>query len=243
MASHYNLPRPLHSISANSDPLSNRPGLLSVHLNGCLRDYPNVTFSIRQYGQRASQPDAWYQTLITDLLNHPVLFIGTELEEVGLWQYIEYRRQRLATEVEMRPASYLVSPSLPAARAGLLKKFNINWIPATEEEIFTEVLADVSSEAEMGHSELRRRYRPATPSSALLQLAQLRLRPAPDDLSFFLMGRTPTWADIQEGFAVERWFERGLLADIRETHYDIVLLTGTAARATAAAPLDRGDCS
>ena len=230
MASHYNLPRPLHSISADNDPLSNQPGLLSVHLNGCLRDYPNVTFSIRQYGQRASQPDAWYQTLVTDLLNHPILFIGTELEEIGLWQYIELRKQRHATEVEMRPASYLASPSLPAARAGLLKGFNINWIRATEEEIFTEVLADASPEAQMGHGELRRRYRPITPSSALLPLAQLRVRPAPDDLSFFLMGRTPTWADIQTGgFAVERWFERGLLADIRETRYDIILLTGTAA--------------
>jgi len=170
-----------------------------------------------------------YQTLITDLLNRPILFIGTELEELGLWQYLELRRQRAATDVEMRPASYLVSPSLPDARIGLLKRFNINWIPATEEEIFTEVLADASAEAEMGHAELRRRYQPATPSSALHPLAELRLRPAADDLSIFLIGRTPTWADIQEGFAVERWFERGLLADIREANYDIVLLTGTAA--------------
>lgn len=229
IASHYSLPRPLHSISANSDPLIVQSGLLSVHLNGRLGDYPNVTFSIRQYGQRASQPDVWYQTLITDLLNRPILFIGTELEELGLWQYIELRRQRSATEVEMRPASYLVSPSLPEARVGLLKRFNINWISATEEEIFIEVLADASSEAEMGHAELRRRYQPITPSSALRPLTELRLRPAPDDLSIFLIGRTPTWADIQQGFAVERWFERGLLTDIREAHYDVVLLTGTAA--------------
>jgi Mrp family chromosome partitioning ATPase len=229
IAGHYNLPRSLHAISANNDPLSDQQGLLSVHLNGCIRDYPSVTFSIRQYGQRASQPDAWYQALITDLLNHPILFIGTELEELGLWQYMELRRQRLAMEVEMRPASYLVSPSLPMARAGLLKRFNINWIQATEEQIFAEVLADASSEAERGHAELRRRYQQITASSALHPLAKLRLRPAPDDLSLFLMGRTPVWDDIQHGFAVERWFERGLLADIRGANYDVVLLTGTAA--------------
>jgi Mrp family chromosome partitioning ATPase len=174
-------------------------------------------------------PDPWYQTLITDLLNRPILFIGTELEELGLWQYMELRRQRSATDVEMRPASYLVSPSLPAARVGLLKRFNINWIPATEEEIFTEVLADASSEAEMGHAALRQRYQPTTASSALHPLAELRLRPAPDDLSIFLIGRTPTWADIQEGFAIERWFERSLLADVLNANYEIVLLTGTAA--------------
>ncbi len=229
MSGHYNFPRQLHSISAHMDPLFVQSGLLIVHLNGRLQDYPNVTFSIRQYGQRANQPDAWYQTLVTDLLNRPVLFIGTELEELGLWQYMELRRQRSASEVEMRPASYLVSPSLPTARAGLLKRFNINWVQATEEEFFQDVLADATAEAELGHAELRRRSQPTTPSSSLHPLAELRLQPAIDNLSVFLIGRTPTWADIQTGFAVERWFERRLLTDVTNSRYDIVLLTGTAA--------------
>jgi hypothetical protein len=229
IAAHYDLPRTVHAISAIHEPLLTQPGLLSIHLNGRLRDYPNVTFSIRQYGQRASGPDGWYQTLVSDLLNHPILFIGTELEELGLWQYIELRRQRSATEVEMRPASYLVSPDLPAAREGLLKRFNINWIKATEEEFFAQVLSGATSEAEMGHAELRRRYQPSTASSALHPLAELRLRPGPSDLSVFLIGRTPTWADIQSGFAVERWFEHALLNEVRDSSCDIALLTGTAA--------------
>jgi len=229
IAAHYNLPRPLHSLSAAADPLFVQSGLLSVHLNGRLRDYPDVTFSIRQYAQRAGQPDAWYQTLITDLLYRPILFIGTELEELGLWQYMELRRQRSTAQVEMRPASYLVSPSLPNARAGLLRRFNINWVRASEEEFFNDVLADASAQAELGHAELRRQTQPTTPFSALHPLAELRLHPRVDDLSIFLIGRVPTWADIQEGFAVERWFESGLLADISNANYDLVLLTGTAA--------------
>jgi Mrp family chromosome partitioning ATPase len=228
-AAHFSLPRPLHSLAAQTDPLFMQPGLLSIHLNGRFRDYPDITFSLRQYGQRASQPDPWYQSLVTDLLNRPVLFIGTELDELGLWQYIELRRQRSANEVEMRPASYLVSPSIPIARAGLLKRFNVNWIEATEEDFFNVVLADATAEAEIGLAELRRRTQHTTPSAALHPLAELRLQPAVDELSVFLIGRTPTWADIQDGFAVERWFEQGLLTDVLNAKYDIVLLTGTAA--------------
>jgi Mrp family chromosome partitioning ATPase len=229
IASHYSLQRPLNAISATTDAFISQPGLLSIHLNGRLRDFPNITFSIRQYGQRASQPDAWYQTLVADLLNHPIVFVGTVLEEPGLWQYIELRRQRSGAEVEMRPASYLVSPSLPVARAGLLKNFNINWINATEEEFFETVLETATIEAELGHAELRQRYQTTSYSSRLKPVSELREQEPPDDLSLFLMGRTPTWADLQEGFAVERWFERDLLADARSNNYSIILLTGTAA--------------
>jgi hypothetical protein len=229
VAAYYNLPRTLHAISATVDAFVQYPDLLSIHLNGRLCDYPNVTFSIRQYGQRANQPDVWYQTLVADLLNHPVVFIGTVLDEPGLWQYIELRRQRSGAEVEMRPASYLVSPSLPAARAALLKNFNINWITATEEEFFKAVLEDTAAEAAMGHAELKQRYQATPLSSKLNPVAELREQPPPDDLSLFLIGRTPTWADVQKGFAVERWFESGLLADARSSNYEIILLTGTAA--------------
>ena len=229
VAGRYVLPRPLYAISGPTDPLLSHEGLLSVHLNGRLRDYPNVTFSIRQYGQRASQPDAWYQTLVADLLTYPVLFIGTVLDEPGLWQYIELRRQRAASQVEMRPASYLVAPSLPDARAALLKRFNIDWIEATEEQIFAEVFKDATDETRSGHSALKRRYQEESISSVLEPLAQVRECEPLEDLSLFLLGRTPVWADIQDGFAVERSFERPLLTNVLTGNHDVVVLTGTAA--------------
>jgi hypothetical protein len=229
LAVHYDLPRSLHAISGPSDPLIPYPGLLSVHLNGRLRDFPQVTFSVRQYGQRASQPDAWYQTLVADLLTYPVVFIGTVLDEPGLWQYIELRRQRAASQVEMRPPSYLVTPSLPEARAALLKRFNIDWIEATEESIFRDVFRDATVEAERGHSQLRSRYEGCGNSPVLAPLAQLRQSDTHEDLGLFLQGRTPVWADIQNGFAIERSFEQPLLANVLEGNHSIVVLTGTAA--------------
>ena len=234
VAAHYGLPRPLNPVSATTDAFVAQSGLLSIHLNGRLRDFPNVTFSVRQYGQRASQPDVWYQTLVADLLNHPILFIGTVLEEPGLWQYIELRRQRSKVEVEMRPSSYLVSPDIPVARAGLLRNFNINWIKATEEEFFNVVLKDATAEAARGHSELKHRYQVTSYSSRLRSVSELREQESAGDLGLFLIGRTPTWADLQNGFAIERWFEKTLLADAQSGDYSIILLTGTAASGKSA---------
>jgi hypothetical protein len=229
IAAHYDLPRPLIAISGNIDSFVTHPGLLSVHLNGRLKDFPEITFSARQYGQRASRPDGWYQTLVADLLNHPVLFIGTTLDEPGLWQYIELRRQRTPSEVEMRPASYLVSPEIPAAKAALLKQYNINWIEAREDEFFATALANVPAESELGHAKLSQRYQISAPGLSLKPVAELRKAPAIDDLGVFLLGREPTWADLQGGFAIERSFDKQLLNEVLTGNHQLVMLTGTAA--------------
>jgi hypothetical protein len=112
----YQLPRPIESISAlNHAPIQSN-NLLSVHLNGRLADFPNVTFSVRQYGRRLGGPDPWYEMLTTELLSNPVLFVGTALDEPGLWQHLELRQQRNEGDVELRPPSYLVTPTLSRAR-------------------------------------------------------------------------------------------------------------------------------
>jgi hypothetical protein len=79
----FELPRQIQSVSALTDglPTDATGNLLSIHLNGRANDYPQVTFSQRQYGERTARPDPWYQHLVTDLAGHPVLFIGTVLDE------------------------------------------------------------------------------------------------------------------------------------------------------------------
>lgn len=74
------LPRPIRSVSALSSPL---PGtdeaLWVIHLNGTMGDFPEMTFSQRQYGERTARPDPWYSHLVADLSGRPVLFVGTQL--------------------------------------------------------------------------------------------------------------------------------------------------------------------
>ena len=140
----FNLPRPLEIVSAIAqEPLSSQDRLLSVHLNGTINDFPNVTFSQRQYGERLAHPDLWYQALIRDLRSSPVVFVGTTLDEPALWQHIEMRGRK-GQGRELRPGSYLVSPSLPTARRAILKDhFNIDWIPLKAGQFVEQVLSEL----------------------------------------------------------------------------------------------------
>jgi len=230
VASHFQLPRDLRSLCGSRDGVPVGNALLSIHLNGRLRDFPEVTFSGPQYGQRLATPEIWYQALATDLVNHPVLFVGTVLEEPLLWQHIEMRRQRGANTVEMRPPSYLVTPCLPPARAALLKRYNVDWIAATEEEFYEEVLAPARAEAELGQAALSNRFMEGRSRVSLRQLSDLRKADSEDcDAASFLLGREPVWADLTQGFAITRAFEKPLLDDIEAGSPQVVLLTGTAA--------------
>jgi len=228
VGAHSALPRELRSLSGQRDGIPVTQDLLSVHLNGRLRDFPDVTFSAPQYGQRLARAEVWYQTLVADLLNHPVLFVGTALEEPGLWQHIELRQQRQREVMELRPPSYLVSPHLPAARAALLKRFNIDWIEATEEEFFDAALTDTAVESALGHQVLSRRFHPSRGRVLIRRLSELRQESDPDDLAMFLLGREPHWKDLSDGYAIERDFEAEVLANAATGANDVVLITGTA---------------
>ena len=128
------LPRRPRAVSAMNSP---EPGerradhniIDVIHLNGTLADLPNdVTFSTLQYAERPSRPDPWYVCLVADLLSRPVIFIGTSLDEPPLWQYLELRRQKGGRrDRELRPRSYLVTPTLLRSRRALLAEFNIVW--------------------------------------------------------------------------------------------------------------------
>ena len=85
----YQLPRELKSVSATSATVYGQPKRLPadvleiVHLNGTLNDLPdNVTFSVSQYSERLSREEPWYNQLIVDLLSRPVVFVGTQLDEL-----------------------------------------------------------------------------------------------------------------------------------------------------------------
>lgn len=224
------LPRAITSISASVHQTPQTNDLLSIHLNGKLRDFPHVTFSARQYAQRASMPDPWYELLTSDLLSSPVLFVGTVLDEPGLWQHIELRSLRNQGDVELRPPSYLVSPSLSPAKAALLRRYNVEWVKATESEYYRDVLADATSQAEQGHQAIRRLHQPQTASSSIHAISRLRLSTPSTGLELFLQGREPAWADIQPGgFAVVRSYENELRELLAGGGSQLLLLTGNAA--------------
>jgi hypothetical protein len=224
----FDLPRRLNVISAIAqEPITTRNGLASVHLNGKLEDFPNVTFSQRQYGERLAQPDLWFQALVRDLRAMPVVYVGTTLDEPPLWQHIEMRGRRQARSRELRPGSYLVSPALSAARRANLKEhFNVDWIPLTTEEFAERVLSQLE-EAQRAGIQYFVDQSAVQPAHALLDVADLRAQPA-QDLREYVMGREPVWADLsEEGFAVPREFEGRIEADLEEKDARALIITGT----------------
>lgn len=228
VARSFDLPRGLEIVSAVRDePLGSRDRLLSVHLNGTLEDFPNVTFSQRQYAERLAQAELWFQTLVADLRAMPVVYVGTTLDEPSLWQHIEMRGRKQRGR-ELRPGSYLVSPSLTAARRAILKDhFNVDWIPLSAEDLASEVLGQLADAQREGIRQLVAQA--AGPrESVLLDVASLRTQPA-QDLREYVMGREPVWADLGEaGFAITREFEADIQPNIDESAARALLLTGTA---------------
>ena len=135
----YNLRRLVSSISATSDKygeLLNGSDLEVVHLNGTLGDdLDSLIFSATDYSNRRAGLDIWYRQCVTDIVSRPVVFVGTELDESPLWDYLAIRGDKGIRGLrELRPGSLLVGPSLNAARQLMLKELHVDWIPMTAED-------------------------------------------------------------------------------------------------------------
>lgn len=224
------LPRQIESVSALRDPLpAESERLAVVHLNGDLNDLPDVTFSQRQYGERQATWDLWYANLARELKHHPVLYVGTSLNEPPLWQYIEQRGPR-GSGPELRPGSYLVADALALARRVALTEYNVTWVEGTQESFCAEVLSQLTDQAREGQRLRSRRRSDVTGEGApvLMSLEDVSHDSA-DDAREFLRGREPRWSDFMgDGFAVVREIDRRLPTELAERACRIVLITGTA---------------
>lgn len=225
----FDLPRPLHPISALSEPAPTPEydALQVIHLNGTLEDLPDVTFSFRQYGERLGKPDLWYANLARELKVHPVLYVGTSLDEPPLWTYVEERGSR-RTQREIRPGSFLVSPQLDRARSVALSGYNVFWVKMTAAEFAGRVLPRLSDEAESGIREIEYRRRSERGGPPVSRVSELQHDSQKDEREF-LLGREPRWSDFDdEGFAVTRDFDVKLAELYSESSARLLVITGTA---------------
>jgi hypothetical protein len=234
--SHYDLPRPVIAISATSTALpasyeSPMNQLQVIHLNGTLADIPDqITFSVTQYAERISRQEPWYVQLASDLLVHPILFVGTEIDEPPLWQHVLLRKMR-GSGRELRPRSYLVKPSLNEARKVYLSQFNVQWIPASREDFFTKLLIETKESCVRGQAFLSEYYKDLEKSKKLREVAELAI--TPNQKTEFLLGQEPQWSDIQSNRAIEREIDTNILAEAKAILSEkgkkkILIITGTA---------------
>jgi hypothetical protein len=239
VARRFALPRQLCLVSAMCEthgPVVDvgRPGLEVVHLNGDVDGIPDrVTFSTTQYAERLSRPEPWYVRVAADLVSRPFVFVGTQLDEPPLWQHIELRRHRGERGMrELRPRSYLVTPSLDAARRTLLAEYNVAWLPFKAEEFQVEILSKLRSAAAVGFKAFERQTA-ASPFELRSIALVSSLSSNPTESSEFLIGEEPIWADIQAGRAVVRDSDEQLWAAAEAAvkssgHRGVIVVTGTA---------------
>lgn len=224
----FQVPVSIVSVSAlNNTPLPLGGRLMCVHLNGKIDEYPRTTFSDAQYGERTALPDSWYRNLVADLSAFSVVFVGTVLDEPPLWQQVAVRSLRDRRSRELRPRSFLVTPTLSRPRQDVLSQLNIDWIPMTAREFAEQILSGMQLASEEGHRYLSSIRSPHPGAGLLRPVAELQAETR-DDLAEYLLGRQPSWADITQGFAVRREFENTLAEEIVSTAAQAVIFTGTA---------------
>jgi hypothetical protein len=210
----------LQSVSFTHDASFASNELLEVHINGRISDFPDVTFSPPQYGERTARPDPVYSTMVNDLVGRPVVYIGTELNESPLWHHIALRGDK-GPGRELRPKSFLVSPTLPIARAAMLERFNVIHIPMDAEAFADEILAPIVINKSLPVKQRVSQY------GSWDDVANVRGETA-EDPAEFLLGREPVWSDCISGYAISRNFEDDVYKAFETAVDRVVLVSGTA---------------
>ena len=128
---------------------------------------------------------------------------GSAIEEPTLWQSIEARRRKGGRDQrEFRPRSYLVTPTLSAAKRALLGEYNVVWLAMKAEEFANTVLSQLADASREGLSFINSARQAIHKVRAIPDVAELAVDP--HQKNEYLLGNQPIWADIQSGRAIER---------------------------------------
>jgi len=186
-----------------------------VHLNGIIPGPPErLTFSETQYAQRIANREPWYLRCVADLSARPIVFIGTELREVPLWQHMELRKRSSSGGRDLRPGSILVTPSLSPSREEMLQELNIAWVEGTAQSFAEEVLTLLRPEVEKGFVFIDQAARLSGRVTVPLVSELVTLNPRLH--TGYLMGEEPHWSDLLEARAIERTNDHDLLQIAQE---------------------------
>lgn len=199
----------------------------AVYLHGSLPCNPEeVVFSTRQYARSANEVLPLYLQFVGDYATHPTVFIGTELNEPLLWQYIEARERRAPDVTEQRPKSFLITPHIPLPKRTQLRSLNVVPIEAKTED-FLAWLLGITGQLPTREEVLRVTLpsvmvlrdsvsAPPDQTDALTEFGEaFHLVPSSlavsGDRSFYLLGATPRWEDIFRGLDAPRAITDDLL--------------------------------
>jgi len=202
----------------------------SVYLNGKLPCRPDeLTFSTRQYAQRATRHDPLYDQFIRDYATHPVVFLGTELNEPLFWQYIAVREARGQAPSEQRPKSFLVSNHITSAKKVILKDLNVVPVEASTAD-FLSWIDGKSSEIQDREEVLKYTISLSIDDDGLkftkesgefaisFHKVPITIKAGAAPRSTYLLGTTPRWEDILNDLDAPRTITGRIVNDVTRLH-------------------------
>ncbi len=220
-----------------------------VKLHGSIDDDKDLTFGPREYGARAAaRADLWYLHFIEEYSTLPTLFIGTELDEPLMWQYVELRgAQQVRGARVRRPKCFLVGPEISKPNEEVLAQFNIIPVRATAREFFewlsqeAEILrredvlrlVDPSLEPALRASERGVPGPEVAVAEYFFSFFRVPIRPNnPRVRASFLLGTPPTWDDIAADLDAHRDIDdtvlKRLLDLIKSDTHDVLIISSAA---------------
>ena len=183
-----------------------------IYLHGKLPCNPeDVIFSSKQYAKASLKNQPLYSQFVFDYATHATIFIGTDLNEPLFESYIESREGR-GGYAELRPKSFIITPSLSPVKKEILKnEYNVYHIKGTTFDFLNWLLTireNLPSKKEILQntypnllSVLEFADLTNVPSNSINEFASSFKRVPTEykikqNRSAFLLGANPSWNDI-----------------------------------------------
>jgi ABC-type cobalamin/Fe3+-siderophores transport system ATPase subunit len=191
-----------------------------VYLHGKLPSLPeDVIFSTKQYARAGLVHQPLYSQFIYDYATTATIFVGTDLNEDLFESYIE-ARQGKAGYGELRPKSFLITPSLsPIKKENFKSQYNVHHISGTTED-FLKWLQIIKADLPKKNEILRTTFpnllniydfaKLTDISSSVISSFALGFERVPREFivkserSAYLLGANPTWNDLYKDFDIPR---------------------------------------
>ncbi len=157
------------------------------------------------------------------LARAPVVFLADSVTALPIWRLIT---DRDTARKSYQPPAYLVCPALPVHLQAALPLYGVKWIQSSVAAFTDTYLA--TSRAEVAEGLQRQGSRLRRPQTASLSV-ELRRRGAREGSRDYLLGNSPTWGDVLEGYAADLTLKTALLKAFAEAGPEATIVaTGTA---------------
>ncbi|HST48874.1 metallophosphoesterase [Jatrophihabitans sp.] len=165
----------------------------------------------------------WTQFARQLLARSRTVFLTDDVVSLNFWKWIS---DRGTSPSKYKPTSYLVCPNLPPQYAAILARYDVYWIRKSV-HLFIESMLQ-PSRAQVAEGLYRQRRRRSASQRSNIGIDSL-MQKSPAGSRKFLLGASPTWGDIRDGFTIPLASQQQLVAKIEKADPGTVhVVTGTA---------------